>query len=247
MKISGNTILLTGGGSGIGRELAQRWHDLGNQVIITGRRLDALAQTAQDRDGIHPYVLDITDASAVSQFAAMIVAKHPALNVLVNNAGIMLHEDISTPRDLSDAQDMITTNVLGPIRLIDALVDHLKATPDSVIINVTSGLAFVPLVGAATYSATKAALHSYTMALRQALKGKIEVIEIVPPAVQTELTPGQSQQEGYLPLDQFINETMQPFETGNPGPEVCVPRVLFLRNAEAEGRLEEAIEALASH
>lgn len=247
MKISGNTILLTGGGSGIGRELAQRWHDLGNQVIITGRRLDALAQTAQDRDGIHPYVLDITDASAVSQFAAMIVAKHPALNVLVNNAGIMLHEDISTPRDLSDAQDMITTNVLGPIRLIDALVDHLKATPDSVIINVTSGLAFVPLVCAATYSATKAALHSYTMALRQALKGKIEVIEIVPPAVQTELTPGQSQQEGYLPLDQFINETMQPFETGNPGPEVCVPRVLFLRNAEAEGRLEEAIEALASH
>lgn len=247
MKISGNTILLTGGGSGIGRELAQRWHDLGNQVIITGRRLDALAQTAQDRDGIHPYVLDITDASAVSQFAAMIVAKHPALNVLVNNAGIMLHEDISTTRDLSDAQDMITTNVLGPIRLIDALVDHLKATPDSVIINVTSGLAFVPLVGAATYSATKAALHSYTMALRQALKGKIEVIEIVPPAVQTELTPGQSQQEGYLPLDQFINETMQPFETGNPGPEVCVPRVLFLRNAEAEGRLEEAIEALASH
>lgn len=247
MKISGNTILLTGGGSGIGRELAQRWHDLGNQVIITGRRLDALAQTAQDRDGIHPYVLDITDASAVSQFAAMIVAKHPALNFLVNNAGIMLHEDISTTRDLSDAQDMITTNVLGPIRLIDALVDHLKATPDSVIINVTSGLAFVPLVGAATYSATKAALHSYTMALRQALKGKIEVIEIVPPAVQTELTPGQSQQEGYLPLDQFINETMQPFETGNPGPEVCVPRVLFLRNAEAEGRLEEAIEALASH
>lgn len=247
MKISGNTILLTGGGSGIGRELAQRWHDLGNQVIITGRRLDALAQTAQDRDGIHPYVLDITDASAVSQFAAMIVAKHPALNVLVNNAGIMLHEDISTTRDLYDAQDMITTNVLGPIRLIDALVDHLKATPDSVIINVTSGLAFVPLVGAATYSATKAALHSYTMALRQALKGKIEVIEIVPPAVQTELTPGQSQQEGYLPLDQFINETMQPFETGNPGPEVCVPRVLFLRNAEAEGRLEEAIEALASH
>lgn len=247
MKISGNTILLTGGGSGIGRELAQRWHDLGNQVIITGRRLDALAQTAQDRDGIHPYVLDITDASAVSQFAAMIVAKHPALNVLVNNAGIMLHEDISTTRDLSDAQDMITTNVLGPIRLIDALVDHLKATPDSVIINVTSGLAFVPLVGAATYSATKAALHSYTMALRQALKGKIEVIEIVPPAVQTELTPGQSQQEGYLPLDQFINETMRPFETGNPGPVVCVPRVLFLRNAEAEGRLEEAIEVLASH
>lgn len=246
MKISGNTILLTGGGSGIGRELAQRWHDLGNQVIITGRRLDALTQTAQGRDGIHPYVLDITDAAAIAQFADMIVARHPTLNVLVNNAGIMLYERISATRDLTDAQDMITTNVLGPIRLIDALVDHLHAAPDAAIVNVTSGLAFVPLVGAATYSATKAALHSYTLALRQALKGKIEVIEIVPPAVQTELTPGQSQQEGYLPLDQFIDETMQQFETGNPGPEVCVPRVLFLRNAEAEGRLEQAVEALAS-
>lgn len=245
MKISGNTILLTGGGSGIGRELAQRWHDLGNEVIITGRRIDALEETAHERPGIHPYVLDVSDARAIADFSALIVSKHPKLNVLVNNAGIMRNEEISSARDLADAEEMLVTNVLGPIRLIDALVDHLKSAPDAVIINVTSGLAFVPLARAATYSATKAALHSYTLALRQKLAGQVEVIEIVPPAVQTELTPGQSQREDYLPLGQFIDETMAQFETGKPGPEVCVPMVLFLRNAEAEGRFDQTMEAIA--
>jgi uncharacterized oxidoreductase len=246
MKISGNVILLTGGGSGIGRALAQRWHDFGNQVIITGRRIDALRETADGRAGIHPYVLDVGDAPAISEFAAMIVSAHPDLNVLVNNAGIMRNEDISGARDLNDAEEMIVTNVLGPIRLIDALIDHLKSASDAVIINVSSGLAFVPLARAATYSATKAALHSYTLALRQKLAGAVEVIEIVPPAVQTELTPGQSQREDYLPLAQFIDETMAQFETGNPAPEVCVPMVLFLRNAEAEGRFEQTMEAIAN-
>lgn len=246
MKISGNVILLTGGGSGIGRALAQRWHDLGNQVIITGRRLDALRETADGRAGILPFVLDVADAQAISEFAGMIVSAHPDLNVLVNNAGIMRTEDISTARDLSDAEETIVTNVLGPIRLIDALVDHLKSAPNATIVNVSSGLAFVPLARAATYSATKAALHSYTLALRQRLQGAVEVIEVIPPAVQTELTPGQSKREDYLPLDQFIAETMSQFETGYPAPEVCVPMVLFLRNAEADGRLEQTMEAIAS-
>lgn len=246
MKISGNIILLTGGGSGIGRELARRWHDLGNVVIITGRRLEALEETAHGRLGIHPYPLDVADAQEISDFATKIVSEHPALNVLINNAGIMRNEEISSARDLADAEEMIVTNVLGPIRLIDALVDHLKSAPDAAIVNVTSGLAFVPLARAATYSATKAALHSYTLALRRKLAGQIEVIEIVPPAVQTELTPGQSQREDYLPLAQFIDETMAQFETGKPGPEVCVPMVLFLRNAEAEGRFDETMEAIAS-
>lgn len=245
MKISGNTILLTGGGSGIGREMTRRWHDLGNEVIITGRRLDALEETARGRPGIHPYVLDVTDAEAIADVAGRIVSDHPALNVLVNNAGIMRNEEISSTRDLGDAEEMIVTNLLGPIRLIDALVDHLKSAPDAVIVNVTSGLAFVPFARAATYSATKAALHSYTLALRQTLAGEVEVIEIVPPAVQTDLTPGQSTREGYMPLGQFIDETMAQFETGKPGPEVCVPTVLFLRNAEAEGRLDEAMAAIA--
>jgi len=244
MKTSGNTILLTGGGSGIGREMAKRWHDMGNTVLITGRRLEALEETAQGRANIHPYALDMTDAQAISAFAQTIIAQHPALNVLVNNAGIMIYEDATASRDLADAEAMITTNLLGPIRLIDALVDHLSRAPDAAIINVSSGLAFVPLSKAPTYSATKAALHSYTLSLRQKLAGKVEVIEIAPPAVQTELTPGQSTREGYLPLDQFIDGTMTQFEGGAPDPEVCVPAVLFLRNAEAEGRLDQALAAL---
>jgi len=246
MKISGNTILLTGGGSGIGRELARRWYDLGNEVIITGRRLEALEETAEGRAGIYPYVLDIKDAGEIAKFASAIVADHPALNVLVNNAGIMRSEEISAGRDLADAEEMIATNVLGPIRLIDALVDHLKSATDAAIINVSSGLAFVPLARAAIYSATKAALHSYTVSLRQKLAGAVEVIEIIPPAVQTELTPGQSQREGYLPLDLFIDQTMAQFETGKPGPEVCVPMVLFLRNAEAEGRFDQTLEVVGA-
>jgi uncharacterized oxidoreductase len=157
----------------------------------------------------------------------------------------MRNEEIASTRDLTDAEEMIVTNVLGPIRLIDALVDHLRSATDAVIINVTSGLAFVPLARAATYSATKAALHSYTLALRQKLAGLVEVIEIVPPAVQTELTPGQSKREDYLPLGQFIDETMAQFETGQPGPEICVPMVMFLRNAEAEGRFDATMEAIA--
>jgi uncharacterized oxidoreductase len=233
-------------GSGIGRELARRWHDLGNEVIITGRRLDALQETAHGRPGIHSSVLDVADAQAIADFAAKILAKHPTLNVLINNAGIMRNEEISSARNLTDAEEMIVTNVLGPIRLIDALVDHLKVAPDAAIINVTSGLAFVPLARAATYSATKAALHSYTLVLRQKLAGAVEVIEIVPPAVQTELTPGQSKREDYLPLGQFIDETMAQFETGKPGLEVCVPMVLFLRNAEAEGRFDQTMAAIAS-
>ena len=246
MKISGNTILLTGGGSGIGRELARRWHDLGNTVIITGRRIDALEETAHGYPAIHPYALDVDDPVAVESFVADLLGRHPALNVLVNNAGIMRGEAIAAARDLADARAMIETNLIGPIRLTDCLVDHLKSVADAVIINVTSGLAFVPLARAATYSATKAALHSYTLSLRQQLAGQVEVIEIIPPAVQTELTPGQSQREGYLPLDQFVDQTMAQFETGAPPPEVCVPMVLFLRNAEAEGRFDQTLEAIAS-
>jgi uncharacterized oxidoreductase len=244
MQASGNTILLTGGGSGIGREMARAWADLGNVVIITGRRQDALDETAQGRADIHPFVLDVTDAGAVAKFAGEVLARFPALNVLVNNAGIMRAEDITTPRALTDAAEMIATNLMGPIALTDALVAHLSARGDGVIVNVTSGLAFVPWSQTATYSATKAAMHSYTVSLREALAGKVEVIEIIPPAVQTELTPGQSTREGYLPLAQFIAETMAQFAGGAPEPEVCVPAVRFLRDAEAEGRMNAALAAL---
>lgn len=244
MKKSGNTILVTGGGSGIGREMARRWASWGNTVIVAGRTVESLEGTAQGFDNIHPMALDVADAASISAFARDVIARFPALNVLVNNAGIMKVEDVTGARDLGDAEDMVTINLLGPIRLTDALVDHLAAQDDAAIVNVSSGLAFVPLVRAATYSATKAALHSYTVSLRDALAGKIEVIEVPPPAVQTELTPGQSEREGYMPLAAFIDETMAQFESGETPAEVKTKAVGFLRDAEAEGRFEAALGAL---
>ena len=242
MQTKGNTILITGGGSGIGRELAHKWHDLGNTVIVAGRTQASLDETAVGHANIHTMIVDVGDADDLARFAKKVVEVHPAINVLVNNAGIMRFEDITEERELGDAEATIATNLLGPIRLIDGLIEHLKAQENAAIINVTSGLAFVPMPRTATYSATKAAMHSYTVSLRAKLEGKIEVIELAPPAVQTELTPGQSTREGYMPLDEFIEETMLGFTAEETPQEVLTQNVLFLRNAEAEGRFDKALE-----
>ena len=242
MKTSGNTILVTGGGSGIGREMARWWHAHGNTVIVAGRTAANLEETTGGAEGFHAMTFDASDAADTSRFAAEVVARFPALNVLVNNAGVMRYEDVTAARDLADAEDTIATNLLGPIRLIDALVDHLKAQEGAAIVNVTSGLAFVPMPKTATYSATKAALHSYTVSLRAKLAGSVEVIEIAPPAVRTELTPGQSTREGYMPLDAFIEETMAQFALDATPEEVLTNNVKFLRNAEREGRFADALK-----
>jgi uncharacterized oxidoreductase len=147
-------------------------------------------------------------------------------------------------RDLADAEATISTNLLGPNRLTNALVDHLSAQPGAAIVNVTSGLAFVPLFTTPTYNATKAAIHSYTVAMREVLKGKVEVIELAPPAVQTGLTPGQESRPGYQPLDAFADEVMALFAQ-NPTPrEILVERVGFLRFAEAQGRFDQTVAQL---
>jgi|TARA_R100000049_G_C1951440_1_gene99597 uncharacterized oxidoreductase len=242
MQTNGNTILITGGGSGIGRELAHKWHDLGNTVIVAGRTQASLDETAAGHANIHTMIVDVGDADDLARFAKKVVEVHPAINVLVNNAGIMRFEDITEERELGDAEATIATNLLGPIRLIDGLIEHLKAQENAAIINVTSGLAFVPMPRTATYSATKAAMHSYTVSLRAKLEGKVEVIELAPPAVQTELTPGQSTREDYMPLDEFIEETMLGFTAEETPQEVLTQNVLFLRNAEAEGRFDKALE-----
>lgn len=244
MKTTGNTILITGGASGIGRELAERFNAQGNRVIIAGRSRERLDAVTLANAGILGYVLDVGNKDAVAAFATRVVAEHPDINVLVNNAGIMVAEDGARARDLSDAEATIATNLLGPIRLTNALIDHLSTKSDAAIVNVSSGLAFVPLVATPTYCATKAAIHSYTVSLREALRGRVEVIELVPPAVQTELTPGQSTRDGYMPLDAFMAEVMRLFARLPTPPEILVERVGFLRHAEAEGRFEEALTAL---
>ncbi len=246
MKTTGNTILITGGGSGIGLALAQRWHDAGNVVIVTGRNSAKLDAAIEGRANMHALPLDVTDADAIAAFAADVVQRFPDLNVLVNNAGVMMYEALDGERDLSDAEATVVTNLLGPIRLTDALIDHLVARGDGAIVNVTSGLAFVPLPKAPTYSATKAALHSYTQALRVQLAGRVDVIELAPPAVRTELTPGQSTRDAYMPLDAFADEVMTLFaETPTPA-EILVRNALPLRNAEAEGAVAERLAFLAT-
>ncbi|HEY0311112.1 MAG TPA: SDR family oxidoreductase [Allosphingosinicella sp.] len=244
MKPSGNTILITGGGSGIGAALAHRLHDAGNTIIVSGRRRQALEEAIAGRHNMHAVPLDVEQPGAIADFARRVVAEHPALNVLVNNAGIMRFEALDTARDLTDAEETVATNLLGPIRMIDALVDHLAAQPDAAIVNVTSGLAFVPLVDTPTYCATKAAIHSYTVSLREALKGRIEVIELAPPAVQTNLTPGQATRPGYQPLDEFADEVMALLSQQPTPPEILVERVRFLRFAEAEQRFEPTLAQL---
>mgnify|MGYP003645936547 FL=1 len=244
MKTSGNTILITGGGSGIGRELALRFNALGNTVIVAGRRVETLEESIAGQQNMHAMVIDVEDSEDIAAFAKRVVAEHPNLNVLINNAGIMRREDLTSTHDLIDAEQTVVTNLLGPIRLTNALTDHLVSQPDATIVNVSSGLAFVPLSGTPTYNATKAAIHSYTISLREQLKGKFELIELAPPAVQTELTPGQSTREGYMPLDDFIDEVMTLFQQ-NPTPkEILVENVNFLRWAERDGHFDEVVEML---
>ena len=246
MKTTGNTILVTGGGSGIGLALAQRWHDAGNHVIVTGRNAARLDAAIAGRTNMSAMTLDVTDPAAIAAFAADITAKFPALNILVNNAGVMMYEDAAAGRDLTDAETTVVTNLLGPIRLTDALIDHLAARADAAIVNVTSGLAFVPFPKAPTYSATKAAIHSYSMALRVQLEGKVEVIELAPPAVRTDLTPGQSTRENYMPLDDFADEVMALFAAEPTPEEIMVQNVLPLRHAEANGTVPQVLAMLKS-
>ncbi len=244
MKLTGNTILITGGGSGIGEALAQRLHDLGNTVIVAGRRQEALDRAIAGRPNMHALVLDVETAEGVADFARRLLAAHPAVNVLVNNAGIMSSEVLYRARDLGNAEAIIAINLLGPIRMIDALVEHLSAQPGAAIINVTSGLAFVPLNSAPTYSATKAALRSYTLSLRDVLKGKVEVIELAPPGVQTDLTPGQATRPGYQPLAAFADEIMSLWAQEPTPKELLAKQVEALRFAEANGRFDETLAQL---
>jgi uncharacterized oxidoreductase len=208
MKMSDNTILITGGSSGIGRALAEAFHKAGNQVIITGRRMSLLKSACDANPGMAAVELDVRDPAAIRLVTAQIVADHPALNVLINNAGIMELDDVSGAVDEEMLVATVTTNLGGPIRMSGALVGHLKNQKDAVIINVSSILGFVPLVPTAAYSATKAALHSYTLSQRYKLRDiGIHVIELAPPWVRTDLL-NSSEEERAMPLNAFIEATM---------------------------------------
>jgi uncharacterized oxidoreductase len=245
MKTTGNTILVTGGGSGIGLGLAEALHAQGNQVIVAGRRKAALEAAATANPGMKFLPLNIEDRSSIQSFAAQIAAEFPTLNVLINNAGIMRAENLlAQPEDLADAEAIVSTNLLGPIRLTAALLPLLQRQASSAILNVTSGLAFLPLAMTPTYCATKAALHSYTQSLRYQLRDTAtEVIEIIPPYVQTELMNGAEDPRA-MPLKEYIAETMEILKRQPTPAEICVQRVLGLRFAAESGKFDETFNGL---
>ena len=213
MKLSGNTIFITGGGSGIGRGLAEAFHHAGNKVIISGRRRAALDAVVAANPGMEAIELDITDPASIDRAATTLIATHPELNVLINNAGIMLPDGADGPIDDRQASDTVATNLLGPIRMTSALVEHLKGRDDAVIAYTSSVLGFVPLALTAVYSATKAAVHSYALSQRFLLKRHgVRVLEIAPPWVRTDLMNSREAEQA-MPLDQFIAETMAVFAT----------------------------------
>ena len=239
MHWSGNTILITGGGRGIGRGLAEALHAEGNQVIIAGRGKKALDETVAANPGMKSAVLDMTDGKAIVGFAEEMKRGYPALNVVILNAGITGTESAGSG-EMGHVEEIVTTNLLGPIRLATAMLPSLLSQKRAAIMTVSSGLAFVPLAMAPTYCATKAAIHSYTLSLRYQLRNTpVHLVELVPPYVQTELLgPKNLTDPNAMPLKDFIAEVMQILKHSPDATEICVERVKPLRHAEASGNYD---------
>lgn len=245
MDPTGHTVLVTGGTSGIGLGLARRFHAAGNTVIVAGRRRDLLAAATADHPGMESVELDVSDPASIAACFSAVTARHPELDVVVNNAGIMVAEDLTDPAHLGTAEATVTTNLLGPIRILAAFVPFLLTRPAAVVVNVSSGLAFVPLPATPTYCATKAAVHSFTQSLRVQLADTgVQVLELIPPAVRTDLM-GQRDSDRAMPLEAFLDEVMDILRTRPDAVEICVDEVAFLRRAEADGRHDDVLAMLS--
>ncbi|QMU19851.1 SDR family oxidoreductase [Gordonia rubripertincta] len=246
MNITGNTIFIPGATSGIGLALALRFQQRGNTVIVGGRRTELLEQIRTEHPDIDTVAIDTTDPDSIDDAAASVIADHPDLNVLVTMAGIMRTEDWSSSAGfLATAEATVTTNLLGPIRLIGAFIEHLQTRPHATIMTVSSGLAFTPLRVTPTYNATKAAIHMLSESLRLQLDGTtVEVVELVPPAVRTDLMPGQRDSEFAMPLDDFVTEVIELIDTQPDATEIRVGRVEFLRHAESRGDYADVVATL---
>lgn len=243
MQLMDNTVLVTGGGTGIGRGLAESLHRLGNRVVIAGRRREMLQAVAEAKPGIEYLSLDQGDPADTDRFAVEVADRYPELNIVINNAGIQRVEDLSVG-DVSAAEETVAINLLGPIRLTAALLPSLLAQPRAAIINVTSGLAFMPSALTPTYCATKAALHSYTQSLRfQLRETPVQVIEIIPPQVQSALQGKRGFDPNAMPLDEYIAETMSLLQRQPQANEIIVERAKRFRFAERDGYYDDIYPA----
>lgn len=246
MNISGNTIFIPGATSGIGLALARAFHAAGNEVIVGGRRAELLERITAENPGIHAYRIDTTDPDSIATVSRQVIAEHPDVNVLIPMAGIMRPEDWTRADGFLDtAEQIVTTNLLGPIRLIAAFIEQLQSRPDATIVTVSSGLAFAPLQITPSYNASKAAIHMLSESIRlQLADTSVRVLELEPPSVRTDLMPGQAESDFAMPLDDFIAEVMQLIETQPDAKEIQVENVKFLRYGESRGDYDTVVETI---
>ncbi|MBN3455464.1 SDR family oxidoreductase [Mycolicibacterium sp.] len=246
MKISGNTIFIPGSTSGIGLELALALQDKGNTVIIGGRRTELLDAISAAHPGLDTVHVDIADAGSIRAAAAQVLDRHPDLNVVIAMAGIMAVENWHSPESfLHSAESVVITNVLGPIRLIAAFIEHLQAQEDATFVTVSSGLGFAPLKATPSYNASKAAVHMLTESVRlQLADTSVKFVELIPPSVATDLIPGQRESSFAMPLDEFVSEVVELLESRPDAKEIQVERVKFLRYGEARGDYDQVVATL---
>lgn len=246
MNISGNTIFIPGSTSGIGLALALELRAKGNTVIVGGRRAELLEKIAAEHPGLDTVQIDTADPASISAAAQQVLSRHPDLNVVVAMAGIMRAEDWRNPESFLDsAESVVTTNVLGPIRLIAAFIEHLLRQPDATIMTVSSGVAFTPLAVTPSYCASKAAIHMLSESIRLQYAGtSVKITELVPPSVRTSLMPGQESSEVAMPLEDFVSEAVALLSSEPDAKEIQVERVKFLRYGEARGDYDQVVATL---
>jgi uncharacterized oxidoreductase len=248
MKMTGNTVLIIGGTSGIGRALAEALHDRGNRVIVTGRRQAMLDQITASRPAIAGLRLDLLDPVSLVRLTDTIRTRFAELNVLIANAGVSQAEDLTSDSwNGADAEAIVATNILGVLRTVAAFLPLLKGQRESTIVATSSALAFVPLASFPTYCASKAFLHSWLTSLRHQLRRTgVEVLELSPPYVQTELTGAeQAKDPRAMPVDDYVAQVMHMLEQGNhPLGELLLERDHARRWAERDGAYDTIFSAM---